>query len=718
MGTSRAQGTTDYDVIVCGLGPVGQLLSLLLGDSGVRTLAIDREDEPYALPRAAAVDDELLRILQWVGLDRDVLADSRVEHGAVFVTAAGRQVEVFRARSSGVGHPPLVSINQPGMERVMLAALGHRATVEVRRGVSLEAIEHMPGTVETFLRPSGGRGERVSARWLVGCDGASSDVRELLGIGYPGRTAPQRWIVVDGLVDRPVRRVPEPTLVGDPRRPTVTSPMSPGRHRWEWMLHPGEDAAPHLQPDAVRQAIGPWLDGEEVEIERAVTYAFHSRMATAWRRGRVLLAGDAVHVMPPFTGQGFSSGGRDAANLAWKLADVLAGAPERLLDSYEQERRPHVIAMQRLSEALARMVQETRPAHVRRRDALLQALDGRQAQQLLLEHAKPLPTYAAGAFADRPARVAGWRTVGAMFPQTDRLDDRLPRGWTAVSIDERCQAALEAAGLTVTDPGADAAWLRRHGLRWALLRPDRFVFACGGLDAVRAGVAAWREIGPGSGRSNGWAEPLVRAVGPGRPRAQAHGVGNASDEAKPPEGEQQAMTQVEQDRRAGPKVGSRTAFTFIANVLPGHEQTLRDLLEGDQDNPDGVKAIQEIGTLHEFRWVLLDDDRRLLFASAFDGSWEKYIQDFAATRIGALIDRNLQHVEGWIGIQHPRVAEWLLEHAVPAAQYNSAYPAPSVRQVWKALAVTEAFEQVLDDPAAAEALQHPALKPLLEQAAD
>ena len=178
------------------------------------------------------------------------------------------------------------------------------------------------------------------------------------------------------------------------------------------------------------------------------------------------------------------------------------------------------------------------------------------------------------------------------------------------------------------------------------------------------------------------------------------------------------MSFTEQDHRAGPQLGSRTAFTFVANVLPGHEQTLRDLLAGDQGNPDGVKAIHEIGTLHEFRWVLLDDDRRLMFASAFDGSWEKYIQDFAATKIGEIIDRNLQHVEGWIGIQDPDVADWLLDRAVPAVQYNSAYPAPSVKQVWNALAVQQAFEQVLDDPAAADALRHPALKPLLDQAAD
>jgi 3-(3-hydroxy-phenyl)propionate hydroxylase len=114
---------TDYDVIICGLGPVGQLLAVLLGDQGVATLAFDREHEPYCLPRAAVIDDEVLRILQAAGLDAAVLADAQVMPGASIVTAAGRPVEVFRARTSRLGHPPLVSINQPSLERTLLAAL-------------------------------------------------------------------------------------------------------------------------------------------------------------------------------------------------------------------------------------------------------------------------------------------------------------------------------------------------------------------------------------------------------------------------------------------------------------------------------------------------------------------------------------------------------------------------------------------------------------------
>jgi 3-(3-hydroxy-phenyl)propionate hydroxylase len=486
---------TDYDVIICGLGPVGQLLALLLGDRGVRTLALDRDPEPYLLPRAAVIDDEILRIFQAVGLDEAVLADAQIQPGASIITAAGRPVEIFRSHTGRLGHPPLVSINQPAMERTMLAALAHRPSVDVRRGLTLEALDRRAEHVDAFVRPTdGGRSERISARWLVGCDGAASAVRTRLEIPLEGRTNPQRWIVVDALVDRPLRKVPHPHFVGDAKRPMVTLPMSPGRHRWEWMLHPGEDAAPHLEPAAVRRAVDAWLGGESAQIERAVVYSFHTRMAARWRRGRVLLAGDAAHLMPPFAGQGFSSGARDAGNLAWKLADVLAGAPEALLDSYERERRPHVAAMQRVARVIGAFVQATRPRGVLVRDAYLNAIDGTRLQRLLAENVKPLPTYGDGAFATRPARLAMRRTVGSLFPQTDRLDDRLPPGWAAVASDDPSRALLEAEGLPVSDAGADGAWLRSRGLTWALLRPDRFVFACGGPEDVRAGARAWRRV--------------------------------------------------------------------------------------------------------------------------------------------------------------------------------------------------------------------------------
>jgi 3-(3-hydroxy-phenyl)propionate hydroxylase len=486
---------TDYDVLICGLGPVGQLLALLLGDHGVRTLAFDREHESYDLPRAAVIDDEVLRVFQALGLDGAILAEAQVQPGASILTADGRPVEIFRSRVGRLGHPPLVSINQPAIERTMLAALAQRPAVQVRRGLTLESLDRRAGGVDAHVRPTdGGRSERISGRFLVGCDGGGSAVRARLQVGFDGHTAPQRWIVVDALVDRPLRRVPEPQFVGRASRPMVTLPMSPGRHRWEWMLHPGEDAAPHLDPVAVGRAVGEWLDGEHAEIERAVAYTFHTRMASRWRRGRVLLAGDAAHLMPPFAGQGFSGGARDAANLAWKLAAVLDGAPDRLLDSYEQERRPHIAAMQRMARLVGGLVQCTTRGRVGGRDRFLKAIDGTVVQRMLADNVKPLPTYGAGAFAQRPERLPWRRTVGSLFPQTARLDDRLGSGWAAVAVDGPAAAALQAHGLRVVDPGPDEAWLRRHGLTWALLRPDRFVFACGDARDVGRACAGWTKV--------------------------------------------------------------------------------------------------------------------------------------------------------------------------------------------------------------------------------
>ena len=477
--------TTDCDVLICGLGPVGQLLALLLGRIGVATIAIDEAYEPYHLPRAAVVDDEVLRIFQAAGVDREVLADSQVQEAVSYVTAGGRAIEVFRPAPSPLGHPPLVSIHQPSFERTMVAALEEYDEVELRWGQRLDAIDRRADHVTAWVRPAeGGRSTPVRARFLVGCDGARSAVRSRLNVAFGGSTFVQRWLVVDALVDRPLARVPHPHFVGDVSRPIVTLPMSPGRHRWEWMLHPGEAQEPFLDPVRIDELIAPWLTDERVEVERAVVYTFHARTAKRWRVGRVLLAGDAAHVMPPFVGQGFSSGARDAANLAWKLDAVLHGAPERLLDSYEAERRPHVTSMQELAVRWGGVVQTTDAAVGFLRDAVLEGLDRSGVLAWIGRRVKPLPAFGTGAFARRPNRLPFNRSVGALFPQPDRLDDRLGVGWSAASRDPVSSAVLADAGLPVV--GAEhpelAGWLDRHDADWAILRPDRFVFACGGRE--------------------------------------------------------------------------------------------------------------------------------------------------------------------------------------------------------------------------------------------
>ncbi len=460
-------------------------------------IAFDESDGPYDLPRAAAIDDEVLRIFQAAGLDEQVMAEAQAQPAVSFIDARGRRIEVLNTERGELGHPPLVTIHQPSMERTMVAALSERAAVDVRWEQRLDAIDRTCERVTAWVRPSvGGKAQPVQARYLVGCDGATSMVRRLLGVPFGGFTFMQRWLVVDTVVDRPLARIPHPHFIGDTHRPTVCLPMSPGRHRWEWMIHPGENEAPFLEPERIRELLQPWITDEHVDVERAVVYTFHARTAERWRAGRVLLAGDAAHVTPPFAGQGFSSGARDAGNLAWKLDAVLRGAPERLLDTYEVERRPHVTKMQRLAVRWGGVVQTADPRVGVVRDAALAMLDRSGALARIREHLKPLPTYGAGAFATSPSRLAFLRSVGSLFPQPQvegrRLDDLLGGGWSSVTLDRDAAAALRAADLNAV-PLDECAWLGRHGADWAVLRPDRFVFACGRTDELPQALRRLRE---------------------------------------------------------------------------------------------------------------------------------------------------------------------------------------------------------------------------------
>jgi hypothetical protein len=170
-------------------------------------------------------------------------------------------------------------------------------------------------------------------------------------------------------------------------------------------------------------------------------------------------------------------------------------------------------------------------------------------------------------------------------------------------------------------------------------------------------------------------------------------------------------------KRPGLKSGVVTEFTVYTNVKPGDEKAVREAIVQATRDPRREEAVKQIGTLHEARWVLFDNDTRLMFASSFDGTWDDYIDDFAATYVGSLFGSVFSHCVGFPGIQDPHVKDWFMKYAREAVAYISAYPNATVKDIWKALDVEHAFQAVLDNPAAGAALKAPALKPLLDQAA-
>ncbi|MEQ8232292.1 MAG: FAD-dependent monooxygenase, partial [Gammaproteobacteria bacterium] len=333
---------------------VGAALANLLGEHGVSTLVIDRAADIYLAPRAIALDNEALRILQLAGLSEDAFERIAIPTVRLHSPAFGHFARIDSCGETD-GHPRLVTFHQPDLERALRARLTARQSVTTWTSTELVDFEETTTGVSASLRTVDGVTRRVAASYLVGADGASSLVRKRIGQEFAGRTYAEDWLIVDALdIPTPIDHV---EFSCDPARPAVHMCAPGGRQRWEFMLRRGESAATMERDDSVRALLAPWVGNTPVTIERRAVYRFHARAVDAFSRGRVFLVGDAAHVTPPFAGQGLVAGLRDAANLGWKLAWVVQGrADAAMLASYDRERRPHAKAMIGLAQFLGRLI--------------------------------------------------------------------------------------------------------------------------------------------------------------------------------------------------------------------------------------------------------------------------------------------------------------------------------------------------------------------------
>ena len=433
-------------VLVVGAGPVGLTAAHLLGSRGVRVLLVERNATTSDAAKAISLDDESLRTLQSAGLDEAVYPIIVPGTGTRYFGADGRPL--VHARGTGdqrFGHPFKNPFAQPDLERVLREELRGLPGVDVRFGTRLTAIVQHAGHVRAFLRTGDeGPPHEVDVSYVLGCDGGRSTVRDQVSIPMRGRSFPEPWLVADTLEDPHDQRYG--MHHGDPARPVVIVPGQGGRCRYEFRLKPGECEAGSPPPfPLVRELLRPHRDIEPRQIERAVAYTFHALLADRLRDGRCFLLGDAAHMMPPFAGQGLNSGLRDAANLCWKVAEVLAGrAGDALLDTYDTERRPHARAVIDLSVRLGRIVMTTSRGRARLRDLLVRtAMRVPPGRRYLTEmRYRPASRVRSGAV----VRLEGPRQslVGTPLPQPrvlrgpghelTRLDDVLGQGWSLLGI--------------------------------------------------------------------------------------------------------------------------------------------------------------------------------------------------------------------------------------------------------------------------------------------
>ena len=488
-----------YDVVVVGCGPVGAFAANVLGRAGLRTLVLDRDEAPYALPRAVHLDHEIVRLLADIDLWDDIEGKMLAADGHLHIGADGGVIRYLSAvdKPKPFGHANDYFFYQPELEAVLRAGLSRLETVAMRLGVEVTGVDQSPDGVTLAMAG----GETVTADWVIGCDGARSAVRKAIGVALDDLDFEEPWLVVDAEVDGPIAFPPFTgvpkganlqrlsVMLCDPRRPATIVPGRGNHRRWEFMLLPGERDADMARPERVEALVAPWVGDAPCRIIRAATYRFHGLVAERWRVGRVFLAGDAAHQTPPFFGQGMCHGLRDAANLGWKLALVQRNAADaRLLDTYQPERDVQVRHVISRAIEVGRTICILDPETAAKRDAEVREQAGmKTAAELIAPIRSAIVAPVAGERFINPALAEGF------------LDDATGGGWVLLhqgdlSLAPETERILDTLGVGRFDIGALddpeghlGAWFSSRGATAALVRPDFYLAAAGdGADLSRS----------------------------------------------------------------------------------------------------------------------------------------------------------------------------------------------------------------------------------------
>jgi flavoprotein hydroxylase len=499
---------TDVDVAIVGCGPVGLVLGIVVAQRGWRVAVLERYVDQYPFPRVVAFDGETARNFATAGLNENMYELGEPVDEYDFQNAAGETLLHLHSpyEPDRDGWPKAIVMHQPTFEAALREHARSLPDLQLSVGHKVEQItdhgDHVEIAGTGFEHP-------ITASWVVGCDGANSFVREVIDTPIIDLNFEHDWLLCDVVFHEQRTFVPNDVQICDPRRPTTIVSSGRGHRRWEFMRLPGETIEELSKVETMWRLLEPHgVTPDNAELSRHIVYTFKANIVRDWRRGRLLLAGDSAHLMPPFIGQGMCSGVRDAVNLGWKLDLVLRGiSTDKLLDAYVLERDPHVRRTTDLAIEVGKMISELDPAAAERRDQVMFALQ-REPEKA----AAAVPQYFAleDGIVRRNAEGAVAQLAGDLVPQgrvtrggaTAMFDDVVGRGFVLFSafdpylvLDEDDLSFLKQIGAHVVRvmpsrtparslkdhevidvDGVYLPYLTRAKQVGALVRPDFYLF--------------------------------------------------------------------------------------------------------------------------------------------------------------------------------------------------------------------------------------------------
>ena len=459
-----------YDVIIVGLGPTGGTLANLLALNGFSILILEREKNLYALPRAVHFDDEIMRVFQTIGITKKFLKNTIINKGTKFVNSSGKVLLDWpRPKSiTDNGWYPSYRFHQPDLERNLRNRLKTFKKVKLMQNTEVTKIKNNKNSVDLFFK-SKNKIHKASSKYLIGCDGARSTTREQMGSVLDNLGFTQKWAVVDLILKKNKNKLPDRTIqYSNSERPATYCRNVGKRRRWEFAIQNNENEKEILSDKYIWNFLKPWLSPKEAYLERKAIYIFQSAIARKWRKGRIFIAGDAAHLMPPFMGQGMCAGIRDASNLAWKISLCIKNKHDgKFLDTYQTERfsnaKEYIETTMRMGEFVNAVGSENIT------DNISSGPDGTKSMQSI----KPKLGIGLGSNKDK--------NRGKIFPQLKmkngkRLDEKFSKSPLLLTSSKLAKkVSLKIQSITDKDIKGLSNLLKTYKAKAIIVRPDRFI---------------------------------------------------------------------------------------------------------------------------------------------------------------------------------------------------------------------------------------------------